>query len=231
MSTKMQIAIDGPASAGKSTVAKLVAKKLDYIYCDTGAMYRAVTYAALKQGVQLDDDVALKKMLTQFDLKFIPADPEQLVIVNGEDITKQIRFPEITNQVSLVSAQPSVREKMTKRQQEIASAGAIVMDGRDIGTTVLPQAEVKIFLVASVHERAVRRYKENISKGIETSMQTLEDEIKARDYKDSHREISPLTQASDAILLDTTSLNITQVVEKILKFIHEKEKNKINWKF
>ncbi|KRM25056.1 cytidylate kinase [Ligilactobacillus acidipiscis DSM 15836] len=227
----MQIAIDGPASAGKSTVAKLVAKKLDYIYCDTGAMYRAVTYAALKQGVQLDDDVALKKMLTQFDLKFIPADPEQLVIVNGEDITKQIRFPEITNQVSLVSAQPSVREKMTKRQQEIASAGAIVMDGRDIGTTVLPQAEVKIFLVASVHERAVRRYKENISKGIETSMQTLEDEIKARDYKDSHREISPLTQASDAILLDTTSLNITQVVEKILKFIHEKEKNKINWKF
>lgn len=224
MSTKMQIAIDGPASAGKSTVAKLVAKKLDYIYCDTGAMYRAVTYAALKQGVQLDDDVALKKMLTQFDLKFIPADPEQLVIVNGEDITKQIRFPEITNQVSLVSAQPSVREKMTKRQQEIASAGAIVMDGRDIGTTVLPQAEVKIFLVASVHERAVRRYKENISKGIETSMQTLEDEIKARDYKDSHREISPLTQASDAILLDTTSLNITQVVEKILKFIHEKEK-------
>ncbi|MCI1953401.1 (d)CMP kinase [Ligilactobacillus acidipiscis] len=224
MSTKMQIAIDGPASAGKSTVAKLVAKKLDYIYCDTGAMYRAVTYAALKQGVALDDDAALKKMLTQFDLKFIPADPEQLVIVNGEDITKQIRFPEITNQVSLVSAQPSVREEMTKRQQEIASAGAIVMDGRDIGTTVLPQAEVKIFLVASVHERAVRRYKENISKGIETSMQTLEDEIKARDYKDSHREISPLTQASDAILLDTTSLNITQVVEKILKFIHEKEK-------
>ncbi len=220
----MQIAIDGPASAGKSTVAKLVAKKLDYIYCDTGAMYRAVTYAALKQGVALDDDAALKKMLTQFDLKFIPADPEQLVIVNGEDITKQIRFPEITNQVSLVSAQPSVREEMTKRQQEIASAGAIVMDGRDIGTTVLPQAEVKIFLVASVHERAVRRYKENISKGIETSMQTLEDEIKARDYKDSHREISPLTQASDAILLDTTSLNITQVVEKILKFIHEKEK-------
>ncbi|HJE97532.1 (d)CMP kinase [Ligilactobacillus acidipiscis] len=224
MSTKMQIAIDGPASAGKSTVAKLVAKKLDYIYCDTGAMYRAVTYAALKQGVALDDDAALKKMLTQFDLKFIPADPEQLVIVNGEDITKQIRFPEITNQVSLVSAQPSVREEMTKRQQEIASAGAIVMDGRDIGTTVLPQAEVKIFLVASVHERAVRRYKENISKGIETSMQTLESEIKARDYKDSHREISPLTQASDAILLDTTSLNITQVVEKILKFIHEKEK-------
>ena len=172
----------------------------------------------------MDYYAALKKMLTQFDLKFIPADPEQLVIVNGEDITKQIRFPEITNQVSLVSAQPSVREEMTKRQQEIASAGAIVMDGRDIGTTVLPQAEVKIFLVASVHERAVRRYKENISKGIETSMQTLEDEIKARDYKDSHREISPLTQASDAILLDTTSLNITQVVEKILKFIHEKEK-------
>ena len=114
---------------------------------------------------------------------------------------------------------------MTQRQQDIAAAGAIVMDGRDIGTTVLPQAEVKIFLVASVHERAVRRYKENVSKGIKTSMATLEDEIKTRDYKDSHREISPLIQADDAILLDTTSLNIAEVVEKILEFIEEYEKN------
>lgn len=225
MSTKMQIAIDGPASAGKSTVAKLVAKRLNYIYCDTGAMYRAVTYAALKQGIALDNDKALAEMLNSFELKFVPADPEQLVIVNGEDVTKKIRLPEVTNQVSLVSAQPSVRKEMTHRQQDIAAAGAIVMDGRDIGTTVLPQAEVKIFLVASVHERAVRRYKENVSKGIETPMSTLEDEIKTRDYKDSHREISPLTQASDAILLDTTSLNITEVVEKILEFIEEYEKN------
>ncbi|GEN47310.1 (d)CMP kinase [Ligilactobacillus pobuzihii] len=225
MSTKMQIAIDGPASAGKSTVAKLVAKRLNYIYCDTGAMYRAVTYAALKQGIALDNDKVLAEMLNSFELKFVPADPEQLVIVNGEDVTKKIRLPEVTNQVSLVSAQPSVRKEMTHRQQDIAAAGAIVMDGRDIGTTVLPQAEVKIFLVASVHERAVRRYKENVSKGIETSMATLEDEIKTRDYKDSHREISPLTQASDAILLDTTSLNITEVVEKILEFIEEYEKN------
>lgn len=225
MSTKMQIAIDGPASAGKSTVAKLVAKKLNYIYCDTGAMYRAVTYAALKQGIALDNDKVLAEMLTSFELEFVPADPEQLVIVNGKDVTKKIRLPEVTNQVSLVSAQPSVRKEMTQRQQDIAAAGAIVMDGRDIGTTVLPQAEVKIFLVASVHERAVRRYKENVSKGIKTSMATLEDEIKTRDYKDSHREISPLTQASDAILLDTTSLNIAEVVEKILGFIEEYEKN------
>lgn len=225
MTRKMQIAIDGPASAGKSTVAKLVAKELDYIYCDTGAMYRAVTYAALKQGVALDDDTALKEMLTNFDLKFVPAAPEQLVYVNGEDVTKAIRLPEITNQVSLVSAQASVRQEMTAKQQEIAAAGAIVMDGRDIGTTVLPQAEVKIFMVASVHERAVRRYKENISKGIETSMETLEQEIAARDYKDSHREISPLVQASDAILLDTTSLNIAEVVEKILYFIKQAQKN------
>ncbi|GKS80445.1 cytidylate kinase [Ligilactobacillus pabuli] len=225
MTRKMQIAIDGPASAGKSTVAKLVAKKLDYIYCDTGAMYRAVTYAALKQGVALDDDAALKKMLTNFELKFVPAAPEQLVYVNGEDATQAIRLPEITNQVSLVSAQASVRQEMTAKQQEIAAAGAIVMDGRDIGTTVLPAAEVKIFMVASVHERAVRRYKENISKGIETSMETLEQEISARDYKDSHREISPLTQASDAILLDTTSLNIEEVVEKILYFVKQAQKN------
>lgn len=224
MAANMQIAIDGPASAGKSTVAKLVAKKLNYVYCDTGAMYRAVTYAALQRKVALDNDQALKEMLTDFDLKFVPADPEQLVLVNGQDITRQIRSTEVTNQVSLVSAQPSVRQEMTKRQQEIAASGAIVMDGRDIGTTVLPDAEVKIFLIASVHERAVRRYKENVKKGMATDLAVLEQEIQARDYKDSHREISPLTQAQDAVLVDTTSLNIDQVVEKILKIINQHEK-------
>lgn len=219
---KIQVAIDGPASAGKSTVAKIVAKKLKYIYCDTGAMYRAVTYAAIKNDIKLDDDQALKNLLNEIEIKFIPAEPEQRVFVNDEEVTRAIRTPEITNSVSLVSAQPSVRAELTFRQQEIAQAGGIVMDGRDIGTTVLPNAQVKIFLVASVHERAIRRFKENQEKGIDTPLIVLEKEIEERDYKDSHREISPLTQAKDAILVDTTSLNIDEVVNKILEIINEK---------
>ena len=219
---KIQVAIDGPASAGKSTVAKIVAKKLHFIYCDTGAMYRSVTFAALKNHVKLDDDQALKKLLKTIEIRFVPAEPEQRVFVNDEEVTQAIRTPEITNNVSLVSAQPSVRAELTKRQQEIAEAGGIVMDGRDIGTTVLPNAEVKIFLVASVHERAVRRFKENQTKGIDTPLDVLEKEIEERDYKDSHREISPLTQAKDAVLVDTTPLTIDQVVDKILEIIAQK---------
>ena len=219
---KIQVAIDGPASAGKSTVAKIVAKKLHFIYCDTGAMYRSVTFAALKNHVKLDDDQALKELLKTIEIRFVPAEPEQRVFVNDEEVTQAIRTPEITNNVSLVSAQPSVRAELTKRQQEIAEAGGIVMDGRDIGTTVLPNAEVKIFLVASVHERAVRRFKENQTKGIDTPLDVLEKEIEERDYKDSHREISPLTQAKDAVLVDTTSLTIDQVVDRILEIIAQK---------
>ncbi len=219
---KIQVAIDGPASAGKSTVAKIVAKKLHFIYCDTGAMYRSVTFAALKHHVKLDDDQALKELLKTIEIRFVPAEPEQRVFVNDEEVTQAIRTPEITNNVSLVSAQPSVRAELTKRQQEIAEAGGIVMDGRDIGTTVLPNAEVKIFLVASVHERAVRRFKENQTKGIDTPLDVLEKEIEERDYKDSHREISPLTQAKDAVLVDTTSLTIDQVVDQILEIINQK---------
>ena len=219
---KIQVAIDGPASAGKSNVAKIVAKKLHFIYCDTGAMYRSVTFAALKNHVKLDDDQALKELLKTIEIRFVPAEPEQRVFVNDEEVTQAIRTPEITNNVSLVSAQPSVRAELTKRQQEIAEAGGIVMDGRDIGTTVLPNAEVKIFLVASVHERAVRRFKENQTKGIDTPLDVLEKEIEERDYKDSHREISPLTQAKDAVLVDTTSLTIDQVVDQILEIINQK---------
>lgn len=223
MSKRIQIAIDGPASAGKSTVAKLVASKLGYIYCDTGAMYRAVTYAALEAGISLDDDTKLGQMLTNLTIEFVPANPEQKVFVNGKEVTRQIRLPEITNNVSLVAAQKSVRADLTRRQQEIAAAGGIVMDGRDIGTTVLPQAEVKIFLIASVAQRALRRYKENIAKGIDTPLAKLEEEIAQRDYKDSHRKISPLVKASDAVELDTTPLTIEEVVAAIMEIIEKKQ--------
>ena len=221
---KLQIAIDGPASAGKSTVAKLVAKKLGYVYCDTGAMYRATTYAAKKNHVAYDDDQGLKEMLEKTEIRFVPAEPEQKVFVNETEVTKTIRLPEIANNVSTFSAQKSVRADLTERQRMIAEQGGIVMDGRDIGTTVLPNAEVKIFLVASVHERAVRRFKENVEKGIDTPLDVLEKEIEERDYKDSHRKISPLTQAKDAVLVDTTSLSIEEVVAKIMEIIEKVQK-------
>lgn len=221
---KLQIAIDGPASAGKSTVAKLVAKKLGYVYCDTGAMYRATTYAAKKNHVAYDDDQGLKEMLEKTEIRFVPAEPEQKVFVNETEVTKTIRLPEIANNVSTVSEQKSVRADLTERQRMIAEQGGIVMDGRDIGTTVLPNAEVKIFLVASVHERAVRRFKENVEKGIDTPLDVLEKEIEERDYKDSHRKISPLTQAKDAVLVDTTSLSIEEVVAKIMEIIEKVQK-------
>ena len=221
---KLQIAIDGPASAGKSTVAKLVAKKLGYVYCDTGAMYRATTYAAKKNHVAYDDDQGLKEMLEKTEIRFVPAEPEQKVFVHETEVTKTIRLPEIANNVSTVSAQKSVRADLTERQRMIAEQGGIVMDGRDIGTTVLPNAEVKIFLVASVHERAVRRFKENVEKGIDTPLDVLEKEIEERDYKDSHRKISPLTQAKDAVLVDTTSLSIEEVVAKIMEIIEKVQK-------
>ena len=212
----IQIAIDGPASSGKSTVAKIIAKDFGYTYLDTGAMYRAATYIALRNQISPDEPSQLLELLEQYPISFGRAETgEQLVFVGDVDVTNPIRENEVTNTVSAFAAIPAVREKLVALQQEIAQQGGIVMDGRDIGTVVLPKAELKIFLVASVDERAERRYKENLSKGIETDLETLKEEIAARDYKDSHRETSPLKQADDAIYLDTTGLSILEVVEKI----------------
>lgn len=225
MKKTIQVAIDGPASAGKSTVAKILAKELGYIYCDTGAMYRALTYQAIKNKIELTDENQLVRLLKEMVISFEPNKGNQKVFINGEEVTDAIRLTDVTNAVSAVSAHGKVRKELVKRQQEIASHGGIVMDGRDIGTAVLPTAEVKIFLIASVDERAERRYKENLSKGITTSLEVLKQEIADRDYKDSHREVSPLTQADDAVLLDTTSLSIEQVVERIRELIQIKLAN------
>ena len=215
MTNKMMIAIDGPASAGKSTVAKILANELGYIYCDTGAMYRALTYEALQQTIDLENEEALLDLLKMSDISFEPTEKNQKVYVNNEEVTEAIRQPDVTNSVSIVAAHGQVRKELVKRQQKIADKGGVVMDGRDIGTTVLPNAEVKIFLIASVDERAERRYKENKLNGIDTPLAILKKEISDRDYKDSHRVSSPLTRAEDAILLDTTSLDIQQVVGEI----------------
>ncbi|KRK49376.1 (d)CMP kinase [Secundilactobacillus kimchicus] len=215
----LQVAIDGPASAGKSTVAKRVAHDFGYIYCDTGAMYRAITWKAMQSGVALDDDAALEALLAKTTIAFRAGEPEQRVYVDDVEVTQAIRQPDVTNNVSTVAAQATVREALTKRQREIAAAGGIVMDGRDIGSSVLPNAEVKIFLVASVEERAERRFKDNAEKGIHTPIDVLKEEIAVRDKKDSTRKISPLTQATDAIKVDTTSLSIDEVVARIDEII------------
>lgn len=187
-------------------------------------MYRTVTLKAMQQKVALDDPVALATMLKTTKIEFKPGNPEQLVFLDGKEVTMAIRQPDVTNNVSTVAAQGTVREDLTERQREIAEAGGIVMDGRDIGTSVLPKAEVKIFLVASVEERAQRRFKDNAEKGIHTPIDVLRDEIQTRDHKDSTRAISPLTQADDAVRLDTTSLTIDEVVDKISDIIVKKQK-------
>ncbi|CYV19922.1 (d)CMP kinase [Streptococcus suis] len=217
----IQIAIDGPASSGKSTVAKIIAKNFGYTYLDTGAMYRSATYLALTNGIEVTDQNRIVALLAQYPIRFgRDENGQQLVFVGDEDVTLPIRDNQVTNNVSAVAALPLVREELVRLQQEIAQAGGIVMDGRDIGTVVLPQAELKIFLIASVEERALRRFKENTERGIETDLEILKEEIAARDYKDSHREVSPLKAADDAITFDTTGVSI----EGVVKFISEKAK-------
>lgn len=222
---QIQIAIDGPASSGKSTVAKIIAKDFNYTYLDTGAMYRAATYLALQNHLTENDADKIVTLLETYSISFGRSESgEQLVFVGDVDVTHPIRENEVTNNVSWVAAIPEVREKLVHLQQLIAAQGGIVMDGRDIGTVVLPNAELKIFLVASVEERAERRYKENLGKGIPTDLETLKREIAERDYKDSHREVSPLKPAADSIHFDTTGIGITEVV----KFIEEKAKKIID---
>ncbi|MFW8051814.1 (d)CMP kinase [Vagococcus fluvialis] len=219
MKKTIQIAIDGPASAGKSTVAKILAKKNGFIYCDTGAMYRALTLAAITKNIDLDSEEALMALLTDIKISFTQEKDGQHVHLNDEDVTLAIRNNDVTNSVSKVSAYKSIREEMVIRQQDIASSMSIVMDGRDIGTVVLPNADLKVFLVASVTERAERRYKENQAKGIETDFESLKQEIADRDHYDSTRKNSPLVQAEDAILVDTSGLSIAEVVENIEKLM------------
>lgn len=217
--TNFQVAIDGPASAGKSTIAKILATKLNYVYVDTGAMYRTITLAAKKNGIAYNDEEKIKNLLSQTEIRFEPSTPVQRVFLDDTDVTEEIRSAEVTNNVSVVASFADVRSNLVNRQREIANNNSVIMDGRDIGTTVLPEADVKIFLVASVDERAQRRYKENVAKGMTTDLETLKREIEARDYKDSHRQISPLTQAKDAILVDTTGQSIDDVVAKIANII------------
>ncbi|GGJ85783.1 cytidylate kinase [Lentibacillus kapialis] len=210
------IAIDGPAAAGKSTVSKIVAKKLSFIYIDTGAMYRALTYKALQEHIPFDDEKKLADLLAETSIELLQEKDQQHVLIDGNDVTHDIRSENVTNNVSYTAKHSSVRGEMVKRQQELAKRRGVVMDGRDIGTHVLPDAEVKIFLKASVKERAKRRYEENAEKGFSADFETLKQEIEERDRIDSKRDFAPLIKADDAIELDTTNLSIDEVAESIL---------------
>ncbi|MEK5231472.1 (d)CMP kinase [Lysinibacillus sp. FSL K6-0232] len=222
MKKNIQIAIDGPAGAGKSTIAKLVAEALGFTYIDTGAMYRAVTYKALQQSIHLDDEEKLADMLATSTIELKPSPQGQLVFLDGQNVSAQIRSNEVTSSVSQVAAHAKVRALLVAQQQKLAANGGVVMDGRDIATHVLKDAELKIFMSATVEERARRRLIDNQKRGIDSSLDKLQEEIALRDKKDSERAASPLIQAEDAIFLDTTALSIDEAAQAILKLAKER---------
>ncbi len=211
------IAIDGPAGAGKSTIAKKVAKDLGYIYVDTGAMYRAMAIHFIRNGIAQEDTAGIERTCASATVTIKYIDGEQRVYLNDEDVTPILRTPEVSSMASVSSAVPKVRLKLVELQRELARTNNVVMDGRDIGSYVLPDARVKVYMTASIEERARRRYNENIQKGIECDLKTIEKEIEERDYRDSHRDFAPLVQAEDAVLIDTSHMTIEEVAEAVKK--------------
>lgn len=212
----INVAIDGPAGAGKSSVAKAAAKNLGFIYVDTGALYRSIGVNAMKHGVPTDDHTGVVALLpeTQLELRYI--DGSQRVILNGEDVSEEIRLPEASMAASNVSAMPEVRAFLLDLQRDMAKKNNVIMDGRDIGTVILPDAQYKFFLTASPEVRADRRYKELKEKGIDVDYQELLQEIIQRDYNDSHRATAPLKQADDAILIDSSNMTIEESIDAIV---------------
>ena len=221
---KVAVAIDGPAAAGKSTVAKKVAQIKGYTYIDTGAMYRAYTWYCLKKGVDCEDMAACVALIPEVNIEL---KPNGVVLCNGEDVTKPIRESYVSKNVSYIASYKDIRLFLVEQQRKMAEKDSVIMDGRDIGTYVLPNAEVKIYQIASVETRAVRRYEENIAKGMECTLEQIEEDVRRRDYIDSHREFAPLKPAADSILLDTSYMNVDEVVAAVIEIIDKKlaEKN------
>ena len=216
------IAIDGPAGAGKSTVARQVAQQLGFIYVDTGAMYRAVTIRSLDQGLEPADAAAVGELAARIDVRFVREGENLRVLADGRDVTEQIRTPAVTAAVAQISQVPAVRQAMVRLQRELAAAGKAVLDGRDIGTVVTPDACCKIFLTASAGERARRRWLELREKGYTPDQDQLRREMEQRDKQDSERELAPLVQAPDAVAIDTTGLTIDEVVDRIVEIYQDR---------
>ena len=214
----IRIAIDGPGGAGKSTIAKMVAEKMNMEYIDTGAMYRAIGWMFSKNNVNTEDSAEVQDVLNRTAIDF----DNGKIFLNGEDISGEIRTPEISKAASVCSKLPEVRSKLVALQREIAEGKSVVMDGRDIGTNVLPNAEVKIFLTADPMVRAKRRYDQLLESGKEADLNSIFEDIKERDYQDTHRELNPLQQAEDAVLLDTSDMTINQVLGEIMKMAEGK---------
>lgn len=210
------IAIDGPAGAGKSTIAKKIAKKLNYVYVDTGAMYRAMALYLIRMGVDAKDTEKIEEICTQADISIEYKDGEQVVLLNGENVNGFIRTEEVGNMASASSPNVKVREKLVQLQKELARKADVVMDGRDIGTCVLPHADTKVYLTASAEVRAKRRFDELTAKGEKCDLEKITQDIIERDHRDMTREISPLKQADDAVLVDSSDMTIEEVVEKII---------------
>lgn len=217
----INIAIDGPAGAGKSTIAKAVAKELEFIYVDTGAMYRAMALYLIRKGILPEEKERMEEACENAEISIVYENGAQRVILDGENVTEYLRQEEVGNMASVSSANPKIREKLVELQRVLASKENVVMDGRDIGTCVLPHADVKIYLTASARTRALRRCKELEEKGIACVLEEIEADINDRDYRDMHRDISPLKQAEDAVLLDSSNMNITEVKDEIIRLYKE----------
>lgn len=216
------IAIDGPAGAGKSSIAKEAARRLGFIYVDTGALYRTIALNAIRNNVSLNDPAAIAQTLTNAKISLVFADGTQRVMLNGEDVSEQIRTPDVSAGASKVSAVPAVRQYLFDLQKNLAAENDCLMDGRDIGTVVLPNAQLKVFLTASPEERARRRWNQLKEAGTEADYDEILKDVNQRDYQDTHREIAPLKQADDAVLLDTTHMNFEEVVAELLRLTEER---------
>lgn len=220
----VNIAIDGPAGAGKSTIAKAVAKELEFIYVDTGAMYRAMALHLLRQNIAPEEEDKMDAACENAEISIVYEDGAQQVLLNGENVTASLRKEEVGNMASVSSARPRIREKLVELQRVLAAKADVVMDGRDIGTCVLPDADVKIYLTASAHTRALRRCRELEEKGISCVLEEIEADINDRDHRDMTREISPLRQAEDAILVDSSQMTIEEVKAEIIRLYRESRK-------
>lgn len=219
---KIIVAIDGPSGSGKSTVAKLLAMKLGYTYIDTGAMYRAFALQAKRENVDINSGVALSSLCDRVKIEFLPDNGGLRTILNGEDVSEEIRTPEMSMAASDISARKEVRQSLLSLQRRMGENGGVVLEGRDVGTVIFPNAEAKFFLDASLEERGKRRYKELAAKGLDVNLkQTIED-VKKRDINDSSRDIAPLKMADDSILVDSTNVGIKEVVEKMIKIVQNK---------